>query len=161
MKKTSFLHFALIVLIPGLPLAAQQSTVPRHWTYVGEEGPDHWGGLDSAYGTCKMGQRQSPIDIRAQQKAALDPIQFSKEKNVESSPADLTIDAASLLPSGHGYYTFDGSLTTPPCSEDVRWFVLKTPVTISDVQLSVFTKVYPLNARPTQLLAGRVVRESE
>ena len=43
-----------------------------------------------------------------------------------------TIDAAMLLPRDKGYYTFEGSLTTPPCSEGVRWFVLKTPVKIAD-----------------------------
>jgi carbonic anhydrase len=48
-----------------------------------------------------------------------------KEKRRKIS-VDATVDAAKLLPRDKGYYTFQGSLTTPPCSEEVRWFVLKT-----------------------------------
>ena len=79
-----------------------------------------------------------------------------KEKEKEAT-ADATIDAATLLPADKGYYTFQGSLTTPPCSEDVRWFVLKTPVKIEPGQLAAFGKLYPMNARPTQPLNGRPI----
>ena len=48
------------------------------------------------------------------------------------------------------YYTYAGSLTTPPCTEDVTWFVLKTPVQISADEIARFAKVYPMNARPVQ-----------
>src|SRR6478735_3563929 len=48
-----------------------------HWSYSGSEGPDHWGELDKAFGTCQMGHRQSPIDIRAPKAADLPPIQFA------------------------------------------------------------------------------------
>jgi len=77
-----------------------------------------------------------------------------KEKEVAVA---TTIDAAGLLPADKGYYTFDGSLTTPPCSEGVRWFVLKTPMTVAASELSAFAKLYPMNARPTQPLNGRAV----
>ena len=77
-----------------------------------------------------------------------------KEKEV-AAPA--TIDAAALLPADKGYYTFQGSLTTPPCSEGVRWFVLKTPMTLAANELTAFAKLYPMNARPTQPLNGRAV----
>jgi len=77
-----------------------------------------------------------------------------KEKEV-AAPA--TIDAATLLPADKGYYTFQGSLTTPPCSEGVRWFVLKTPMTLAANELTAFAKLYPMNARPTQPLNGRAV----
>ena len=60
-------------------------------------------------------------------------------------------------PTDKGYYTFDGSLTTPPCSEGVRWFVLKTPMTVAASELTAFAKLYPMNARPTQPLNGRPV----
>src|SRR6185295_13578465 len=55
-----------------------------------------------------------------------------KEKEKEVAAAGTTIDVAKLLPENRGYYTFEGSLTTPPCSEGVKWFVLKTPVKIAD-----------------------------
>jgi carbonic anhydrase len=54
-----------------------------------------------------------------------------------------------------------GSLTTPPCSEEVRWHVLKTPVEVSKDQLKAFTKLYKMNARPVQPLNGRKVQVSE
>ena len=79
-----------------------------------------------------------------------------KEKEKEM-PVDATVDAATLLPGDKGYYTFEGSLTTPPCSEDVRWFVLKTPLKITESEITAFGKLYPMNARPTQPLDGRAI----
>ena len=79
-----------------------------------------------------------------------------KAKEMETT-ADATIDAAALLPADKGYYSYQGSLTTPPCSEDVRWFVLKTPVKMAPAQLAAFAKLYPMNARPTQPLNGRTI----
>jgi carbonic anhydrase len=72
----------------------------------------------------------------------------------EASPT-IDIDARQLIPADHGYFTFTGSLTTPPCSEGVRWLVLKTPMEISDAQLAVFAGRYPDDARPIQRLNGR------
>ena len=73
----------------------------------------------------------------------------------------LTLDANevnALLPQSRAYYRFDGSLTTPPCSEGVRWFVLKEPVTISKEQVEKFlhTMHHP-NNRPIQPLNARKV----
>jgi len=79
-----------------------------------------------------------------------------KEKEKEAAP-DVTVDAATLLPSAKGYYAFQGSLTTPPCSEEVRWLVLKQPVKIADREIAAFSKLYSMNARPTQPLNGRLV----
>jgi carbonic anhydrase len=66
---------------------------------------------------------------------------------------------ADLLPEKTGYYAFSGSLTTPPCSEGVRWQVLKQPVEASRAQIARFKKLYPMNARPVQPLNGRTVQE--
>jgi carbonic anhydrase len=71
------------------------------------------------------------------------------------------INAADLLPAAHDYFAFPGSLTTPPCSEGVRWFVLKAPVTLSAEQLATFAKIYPANARTVQPLNRRVVLSSK
>lgn len=79
----------------------------------------------------------------------------------ESAPAGVAIDAAGLLPASHAYYGFDGSLTTPPCSEHVHWFVLKSPMTLSAGQIATFAKLYPANARPVQPLNGRAVLSSQ
>jgi carbonic anhydrase len=79
-----------------------------------------------------------------------------KEKEKETA-VDVTVDAAALLPRDKGYYTFQGSLTTPPCSEGVRWFVLKTPMKITESEIMAFGKLYPMNARPIQPLNGRAI----
>jgi len=71
--------------------------------------------------------------------------------------ANVMINAAGLLPADRSYYAYVGSLTVPPCSEGVRWHVLKTPLTVSAVQLQRFP--FPMNARPVQPLNGRVVEE--
>jgi carbonic anhydrase len=65
-----------------------------------------------------------------------------------------------LLPAERSYFTYMGSLTTPPCSEGVTWFVLKQRVPISADEVAAFSKVYPHNARPTQPLHERVVKET-
>jgi carbonic anhydrase len=74
-------------------------------------------------------------------------------------PAAL-FDMKELLPQDQRYYQFMGSLTTPPCTEGVLWMVLKQPMTVSREQLKLFTQLFPMNARPTQALNGRVVREA-
>jgi carbonic anhydrase len=74
-------------------------------------------------------------------------------------PAGL-IDVNQILPTDQRYYQFIGSLTTPPCTEGVLWLVMKQPMTVSREQLKLFTHLYPMNARPTQALNGRLVREA-
>ena len=70
------------------------------------------------------------------------------------------IDINKLLPTDLTHYRFSGSLTTPPCSEGVRWLVMKHPVTLSEQQLKQFTSVmHHDNNRPVQPLHGRIVVE--
>ncbi len=83
------------------------------------------------------------------------------EEGKESAPEGVTIDVATLLPAKRGYYTFTGSLTTPPCSENVTWLVLKSPAPISKGEVAVFAKKFPHNARPVQPLNGRVVQMTQ
>jgi len=73
----------------------------------------------------------------------------------------IQVNPADLLPSARGYYSFPGSLTTPPCSEGVTFFVLKTPLSISKEQAAAFARLYEHNARPIQPLNDRVVLESK
>lgn len=82
---------------------------------------------------------------------------FPKEKEKEAMTG-ATVNASELLPANKGYFTFEGSLTTPPCSEAVRWFVMKNPVTITESEIAAFGKRYPMNARPTQPLNGRTIQ---
>jgi len=78
----------------------------------------------------------------------------------EEQAAQVAIDLNQLLPTERSYFTYMGSLTTPPCSEGVLWMVMKKPVTISPEQLAIFTRLYPMNARPVQSASGRMIKES-
>lgn len=79
-----------------------------------------------------------------------------KEENKAETFSDMKINATSLLPKDQQYYGFDGSLTTPPCSEGVEWRVMKSPLQMSAAQLDTFHKLFhDNNARPTQPLNGR------
>jgi carbonic anhydrase len=249
------LHSYVLLLVLPLTapfLHAQDQHSAHAWTYEGVEGPSHWGDLKSEYATCKIGQHQSPIDIRNPQKADLPAIQFDykptplhiidnghtiqvnyapgsfiqiggkqyelkqfhfhkpseeeingkrhdmvahlvhadsagnlavvavlfskgkansvvdqlwknipSEKGKEASLDNVQINAADLLPAEHAYYTFAGSLTTPPCSEGVTWLVLKSASSLSAEEVAQFGKIYPENARPVQPLNARVVQESK
>jgi carbonic anhydrase len=235
------------------PVRAQEKPAPdAHWSYQGADGPDHWGDLESAFAECKVGSRQSPIDIKDAKEAELAPIHFDyklsplkivnnghtirvnyepgssvtingialpltqfhfhhrSETEIDGQKYDLevhlvhedpaagraavvailiksgtenaflrdllshapqkageeierkkvVINAADFLPADQNYYVFDGSLTTPPCSEAVKWYVLKTPIEASPSQIAAFAKLYPDNARPVQPVNGREVLQS-
>jgi len=73
----------------------------------------------------------------------------------------VVVDPVGLLPRDTSYYMYRGSLTAPPCTEGVTWFVLKTPMEISAKQINAFAKLYPHDVRPLQPLNGRVVKESQ
>ena len=76
----------------------------------------------------------------------------------EKGVLSKSVDANNLLPHDHGYYRFNGSLTTPPCSEGVRWFVLKQSVTASKQQLDAFSNTLShSNNRPLQKLNARTI----
>jgi carbonic anhydrase len=226
------------------------------WTYEGPRGADHWSELDPDYAPC-AGKEQSPIDIRATEKAALPALRFEyksapleylinngktvrvnyhdardtgsflaaggkryqltqfhfhrpSEEYVHGKQYDMvvhlmheagdravagvavlltsgaanhtvqqlwdhmptsegpekeipgvTIDPSGLLPKDASYYTYMGSLTAPPCTEGVTWFVLKSPVEVSSGQIAAFARLYPHDVRPPQPLNGRVVKESQ
>jgi carbonic anhydrase len=84
-----------------------------------------------------------------------------KEEGKQQLLDSVKINVADLLPADRSYYTFPGSLTTPPCSENVTWFVLKRQVTASAAEIAQFERLYPNNARPTQAQHDRAVLESK
>lgn len=79
----------------------------------------------------------------------------------ESVVENVTLDVAALMPNEGAYYTYDGSLSIPPCAENVKWYVMKTPIEISLEQLHALQALYPSNARPVQPLNGRVVKGTQ
>jgi carbonic anhydrase len=78
----------------------------------------------------------------------------------EEFPARSQIDLNQLLPTDRRYYTYMGSLTTPPCSEGVLWVVMQQSVPMSAQQIDIFSRLYPMNARPIQQAAGRIIKQS-
>jgi len=82
------------------------------------------------------------------------------EKGMEQM-SGASLDLNHLLPADRGYYTYMGSLTTPPCSEGVLWMVMRQPVAVSQAQIDIFARLYPMNARPVQQAAGRLIKQSQ
>ncbi len=70
---------------------------------------------------------------------------------------ETDIDTAALLPASKASYRYSGSLTTPPCGEDVRWIVLAEAITLSQEKIDAFTALYGGNRRPIQPRGARQV----
>ena len=79
-------------------------------------------------------------------------------QSIEGGDSSVEYDVNALLPDQRSYYTYDGSLTTPPCSEIVHWIVMEEPITASSAQLDGFRDRHDDNARPTQPLGDRTLR---
>ena len=75
-------------------------------------------------------------------------------------PADPSIDLSRLLPAQHTYFHYEGSLTTPPCSETVDWIVLAHPIEVDEADIARFGKLYPMNSRPVQKRDSRFILSS-
>ena len=69
----------------------------------------------------------------------------------------VSVNPVDLLPPDRRAYRYDGSLTTPPCSQDVSWYVIATPIEVSDAQIAAFEAIVHKNNRPVQALNGREV----
>ena len=90
--------------------------------------------------------------------AAFDPIfsNLPREKGVESHFEHVQVNVDDLLPHSHKSYRYDGSLTTPPCSEGVKWIVMRSPIQLSSAQIWWFTSRIEGNNRPVQPLHHRM-----
>jgi carbonic anhydrase len=71
------------------------------------------------------------------------------------------VNAGGLLPADRGYWTYTGSLSTPPCTEGVRWFVFEEELSLSRDQLRAFTAIFRMNSRPLQDAHGRRIEANE
>ena len=255
MKKVNRLTI-FVVLVSSLALTFMSTSLfaeqgAPHWSYEGEEGPEHWGELADEYIMCSQGQNQSPIDLSLAVHADLPELEFeyfsqsivntvnnghtiqqnvkpgsflkipSRNLSVElkqfhfHSPSEHTVNGKSfameihfvhadeegalmvvgalieegeahpvlsklwsfmpdnpgetreepigieetnLLPPTRDYFTYGGSLTTPPCSEGVRWIVLKTPIEASAEQIAIFKeRVGEFTNRPVQPQKARLI----
>lgn len=84
---------------------------------------------------------------------------YLPETEAEKNLASVMVNAGNFLPESRAYYSYDGSLTTPPCSEGVKWYVMKNPITASPAQIEKFMEIYPMNARPVQPLHRRKIHQ--
>ena len=91
--------------------------------------------------------------------SAFDPVwaHLPAQKGVETHYPAVKVDVDALLPAARTSYRYDGSLTTPPCSEDVSWIVMSTPIELSSEQVAAFTRLIKDNNRPVQNLNGRTI----
>jgi carbonic anhydrase len=101
------------------------------------------------------------------EKGAANPLLETLWKNIPAETgkavalSSMSVNVKDLLPADFGYYTFSGSLTTPPCTEGVTWYVLKTTSSLSPQQLVSFAKLYPANNRPIQPTFQREILETK
>lgn len=82
-----------------------------------------------------------------------------KEESEENILLEEEINLSSLLPQDKTAYHYNGSLTTPPCSEGVKWTVFAEPISVSQEQIDLFATVFPDNHRPVQPWNDRDVYE--
>ena len=244
-KSTTFLSLLLLSFSTILPAGEGV-----HWSYSGEDGPEHWGELSPEFSRCSDGQNQSPVDLVADLSADLpelvfqyhgtpvretnnghtimlsvapgnylevpssgeqfqllqghfhspsehtvngehldmeihlvhanddgqlvvvgimieegeeDPMlnriwSFMPEQVGETTESPLTVFEAGILPPTREYFKYNGSLTTPPCSEGVSWIVLHKSLTASPEQVARFKdRVGQTTNRPIQPRNSRVI----
>jgi carbonic anhydrase len=240
-----FAGLAVLVTMAAMPFAwASEGT---HWTYEGEEGPEHWGELSEEFDICAKGKNQSPIDLVAEIHTDLPELIFDYTKpgnlvetntghaiqdtvnpdnflvfgderyelkqfhfhspsehlvNGEAFPMEAhfvhqdqngryavvglmfeegernemmdnlpsfrvargedpyadPVDPNELIPGRTDYFLYNGSLTTPPCTEGVQWIVLKQPIIASPEQIQHYHDLLGFdNNRPIQPHNSRLV----
>lgn len=97
------------------------------------------------------------VDGGSKEFKAISPILSHLPKAAGEEGSEASVDVTHLLPAKGDFYQYAGSLTTPPCSEGVKWFVLKQKQIFSEKQIDSLIKVLRYNARPLQRLDGRVI----
>ncbi|MBF0441949.1 MAG: carbonic anhydrase family protein [Oligoflexales bacterium] len=80
---------------------------------------------------------------------------LSKEEGSEKRERKISVNAFNLYPMNKKAYSYMGSLTTPPCTENVTWYVFKDSIKVSQDQIQTFRKLYSGNNRPVQPINGR------
>lgn len=91
----------------------------------------------------------------------IDKILKIAPSKIDVKTAENSIDLAKLLPADQHYYRFMGSLTTPPCSEGVNWFIMRSSIDISQKQLEQFQLIMSNNARSLQQQNNRLIVSEE
>lgn len=91
--------------------------------------------------------------------AAFEPVwsNLPKTKSEETHFSNVKVDVNQFLPASRTTYRYDGSLTTPPCSEKVNWIIFTNPIELSNAQIAKFSAIIKGNNRPTQPLNARKI----
>jgi len=92
--------------------------------------------------------------------AAFAKIAAAMPKTAEATAKLDGVDPNGFLPAKRAYYSYAGSLTTPPCSETVAWMLLTDPIQVAQADVDAFGKLYAMNARPAQKDNRRFVLRS-
>jgi len=71
------------------------------------------------------------------------------------------VNPGGFLPADRGYWTYTGSLSTPPCTEGVRWFVFENEIAVSLDQIRAYSFLFRVNSRPLQDAHGRRIEANE
>ncbi len=95
--------------------------------------------------------------VAGDENPALKKIWDNMPKTPGETRTALSINPAQLLPEQRDRYRYEGSLTTPPCSEIIHWNVFRHPITASAAQIKTFAGLFPNNARPLMPLNRRFV----
>src|SRR5262249_62412876 len=88
------------------------------------------------------------------------PSAFGPERNTPPAPGEkksVEVDLPAMLPKSTRHFAYAGSLTTPPCSEDVQWIVMLGEDTVSKSEIAAFQSKYAHNARPVQAATARTL----
>lgn len=82
---------------------------------------------------------------------------ITEGRNGKDIPVKEPIDLQALLPQDQTSFHYNGSLTTPPCTEEVKWMIFEQPIEMSSVQIQAFQDIFPDNHRPVQSLNEREI----
>ena len=85
--------------------------------------------------------------------------QMPQKETKDPVPLNVELNPQDFIPQNTRYYAYNGSLTTPPCTQGVQWVVLKEAITASRAQIQKFKDVFKMNARPVQPVKDRFIME--
>jgi carbonic anhydrase len=91
---------------------------------------------------------------------AFSSLMAAAPKDEGEATLNAAMDPASLLPKAQRFFRYEGSLTTPPCSEVVEWNVFAAPVLVAQSDVERFKVSFPMNARPLQPIHRRILLTS-